>query len=159
MSKHSRMIERQQRKQILRVRIITSLVIMVLLLALGTAGIWWIGSQTAAVDESEPLPRRVSVEEARGLYDEGALLIDVRTEEEFQAAHIPESLSLPLEQLEEQMEFIPSSLDIIVVCRSGNRSAEGRDILLAAGFPRVASMEGGIVDWAEAGYPLEGEDL
>ena len=159
MSKHSRKIEKERRKQILRVRIITSLVVMVIFLALGTAGIWWIGSQTAAVSELEPLPLLVSVEEARGLYDEGALLIDVRAEEEFQAAHIPESLSLPLGQLEDQLEFIPSSLDIVVVCRSGNRSAEGRDILLDAGFPRVASMDGGIVDWAEAGYPLEGEDF
>lgn len=143
----------------MRVRIITSLIVMVIILALGTVGIWWIGRQIPTEAALEPLPPTISVEEALAFYDDGALLIDVRTEEEFQAFHIPESLSLPLDQLEDQMEFIPINLDLVVVCRSGNRSGEGRDILLDAGFPRVTSMEGGLVDWAQAGYPLEGDDL
>jgi len=42
-----------------------------------------------------------------------------------------------------------------VVCRSGNRSQEGRDILLEAGFEDVTSMAGGVLDWREAGYPVE----
>jgi len=159
MSKRSREQERENKKRIMRVRIITSLVVMVIILALGTVGIWWFGRQIPVDEVVDPLPPTVSVEEAFTLYNEDALLIDVRTDEEFQSLHIPESLSLPLDQLEEQMEFIPINLDLVVVCRSGNRSGEGRDLLLDAGFPRVTSMEGGLVEWVRAGYPLEGDDV
>ena len=43
-------------------------------------------------------------------------------------------------------------LSLVVVCRSGNRSAQGRDILLGAGLPSVTSMAGGMNEWAAAGY-------
>jgi len=42
-----------------------------------------------------------------------------------------------------------------VVCRSGNRSQQGRDILLAAGFMQVTSMDGGMNAWQTSGYPIE----
>ncbi|MFH2103457.1 MAG: rhodanese-like domain-containing protein [Chloroflexota bacterium] len=44
----------------------------------------------------------------------------------------------------------------IVVCRTGNHSQEGRDILLAAGFTNVNSMTGGVTEWSNLGYPIEG---
>jgi len=47
---------------------------------------------------------------------------------------------------------VPQDRQVVVVCRSGNRSAQGRDILLAAGYPSVTSMAGGMNDWTAAGY-------
>jgi rhodanese-related sulfurtransferase len=49
---------------------------------------------------------------------------------------------------------LPRDRPIVVVCRSGNRSQQGRDILLNAGFTQVVSMTGGLNQWRDAGYPI-----
>jgi len=159
MTRQKRQEQKKQQKRLMRIRITTSLVVMVAVLALAVVGIWWIGRQMTPAFEVEALPEQVSVEEAHQLYDEGALLIDVRTEEEYASFHIPETLSIPLDVLEDQLQYLPTNLDLVVVCRTGNRSADGREVLLEAGFLRVTSMDGGVIDWAEAGFPLEGNDV
>jgi rhodanese-related sulfurtransferase len=50
---------------------------------------------------------------------------------------------------------VPQDKDVVVVCRSGNRSQQGRDILVQAGFTRVTSMAGGVTDWRSQGLPVE----
>jgi rhodanese-related sulfurtransferase len=50
---------------------------------------------------------------------------------------------------------VPRDRQIVVVCRSGNRSQQGRDILLNAGFEQVTSMTGGLNEWRASGYPVE----
>jgi rhodanese-related sulfurtransferase len=50
---------------------------------------------------------------------------------------------------------VPRDKEIVVVCRSGNRSQQGRDILLDAGFAQVTSMTGGLNEWRAKGYPIE----
>ena len=54
-----------------------------------------------------------------------------------------------------RMSELPKDKDIVVVCRSGNRSKEGTTILRDAGFARVTCMTGGLQAWAAAGYPTE----
>ena len=49
---------------------------------------------------------------------------------------------------------LPKDQEIVVVCRSGNRSATGRDILLDAGFNQVTSMAGGMNEWAAKNYEI-----
>jgi rhodanese-related sulfurtransferase len=78
--------------------------------------------------------------------------LDVREPDEWEAFHIPGATLIPLGQLAARADELPSGREIIVVCRSGNRSAEGRDILLAAGFEQVTSLAGGMLDWQAAGY-------
>jgi rhodanese-related sulfurtransferase len=51
-------------------------------------------------------------------------------------------------------EFDPSQ-SVIAVCRSGKRSLSAASILIEAGFVEVKSMAGGMIDWAEAGHPVE----
>jgi rhodanese-related sulfurtransferase len=97
----------------------------------------------------------VSVAEAHQLYQEGTLFVDVRTQEEWDAFHAPNSIHIPLDQLENRYAELPTDEEIVVVCRSGNRSQTGRDILLDKGFDQVTSMSGGLKAWGEAGYPLE----
>jgi len=159
MTKRKRREQKREQQRLMRIRIMTSLAVMVAVVVLGLVGIWWIGHQADSAVDIEPLPVEISVEDAKAMYDDGALIVDVRTAQEYESFHIPETLSIPLDELEDQLEFIPMSLDIIMVCRTGNRSSEGRDILLEAGFPRVTSIQGGVVDWVEAGYPLEGVDV
>ena len=97
----------------------------------------------------------VSVDEAYELYPEDAFFVDVRTQEEWDDYHAPGTTLIPLDELPNRLAEIPQDQDIVVVCRSGNRSQEGRDILLKAGFERVTSMNGGLSAWRDAGYPIE----
>ena len=97
----------------------------------------------------------VSVAEAAALRDDGALVLDVREPDEWAAGHIPGATLIPLGELSSRAGELARSHRIVVVCRSGNRSAEGRDILLAAGFSAVTSLDGGMTDWAQAGMPME----
>lgn len=99
------------------------------------------------------LPSEVSVSEALAKRDSGAFILDVRQPEEWNEAHIPDSTLIPLSQLPDRIKELPKDQEIVVVCRSGNRSAQGRDILLKAGFTDVTSMAGGLNQWKAAGYP------
>jgi len=102
------------------------------------------------------LPNTVSVAEAAELRDSGAFILDVRTPEEWTEYHIPGSTRILLNELESRVAEVPRDQQVVVVCRSGNRSQEGRDILKAAGFTSVASMEGGLSEWRDQGLPTEG---
>ncbi len=99
------------------------------------------------------LPAEVSAAEALALREAGAFILDVRQPDEWAAVHIPDATLIPLGELASRVGEVPSDRQVVVVCRSGNRSAQGRDILLGAGLPAVTSMAGGMNDWAAAGYP------
>jgi rhodanese-related sulfurtransferase len=101
------------------------------------------------------LPDTVSIAEAAELRDSGAFILDVRTPEEWAEYHMPGSTLIPLYELESRAAEIPRDRQIVVVCRSGNRSQEGRDVLKAAGFTSVASMAGGLSEWRDQGLPTE----
>lgn len=96
--------------------------------------------------------KEISVEEAYQDFKNGEYILDVRQPEEFEAGHIPGSILIPLDVLETRLSELPKNEKIVVVCRSGNRSATGRDILLNAGFETVTSMAGGMNEWVKNGY-------
>lgn len=95
----------------------------------------------------------VSVEEAYRLYQDGTFVLDVRTPEEWNEFHAPNTTLIPLDELAARVNELPRDQPILVVCRSGNRSQEGRDILLRAGFD-ATSMNGGLNEWRDKGYPV-----
>lgn len=101
------------------------------------------------------LPKEISVEEAYNQYQGGAFVLDVRTQEEWNEFHAPNTTLIPLDQLPARISEVPQDREIVVVCRSGNRSQQGRDILLNAGFKQVTSMTGGLNEWRSKGYPIE----
>ena len=100
------------------------------------------------------LPAEVNVTYAAALRDAGAFVLDVREPDEWAAGHIPGAILIPLGQLEDRFGEVPRDRTIVTVCRSGNRSAEGRDILRQAGLTAVTSMDGGMNDWTAAGLPV-----
>lgn len=101
------------------------------------------------------LPSTISVDDAYSMYQEGAFVLDVRTVEEWNEYHAPGTTLIPLDELASRVDEVPRDRPIVVVCRSGNRSDEGRDILLKAGFTQVTSMDGGLNAWQAQGYPIE----
>jgi len=102
---------------------------------------------------SSPLPSEVSASEAFDRREAGAFILDVREPEEWEEGHIPGATLIPLGELEGRVDELPRDREIVVACRSGNRSKAGRDILVEAGFTQVTSMSGGLTGWKSAGYP------
>jgi len=100
---------------------------------------------------TDKLPREISVAEASTMRDSGAFILDVREPDEWNAGHIPGATLIPLGELASRVNEVPKDQEVVVVCRSGNRSQQGRDILLSAGFTQVTSMAGGLNQWSAAG--------
>jgi rhodanese-related sulfurtransferase len=94
----------------------------------------------------------VDVATAAAMQADGAFLLDVRQPDERAPRPYRGATLVPLGTSPRTAE-LPTDRRIVVVCRSGNRSAQGRDVLLAAGFPAVTSMAGGMNDWVAAGQP------
>lgn len=101
------------------------------------------------------LSAEVNADAAYQMVQDGAFMLDVRTQEEWDEYHAPMATLIPLDQLQARLNELPKDKEVLVVCRSGNRSQEGRDILLAAGF-NATSMAGGMKDWYAKGFPVEG---
>jgi len=93
------------------------------------------------------------VTEAVARRSAGAFILDVRQPEEWVEGHIPGSTLIPLGELQSRVGEIPRDKEIVVVCRSGNRSQTGRDILRRAGLTRATSMAGGLREWTAEGHP------
>jgi len=76
-------------------------------------------------------------------------IIDVREQSEFTGllGHIPGATLIPLEQLREHAASLSPEEPVIMVCRSGARSAQGVTILEKAGFTKVANLTGGMINW------------
>lgn len=100
------------------------------------------------------IPKEITVAEAVSRQEKGSLLLDVREPDEWAVAHVPGSTLIPLGELEARVAEVPRDREVVVVCRSGNRSKAGRDILLAAGYTQVSSMSGGLLAWKAKGHPI-----
>lgn len=124
-------------------------ILIVVLAAIGVAVV--LTSNPPATTSS--LPLEISVAQAAQMREQGAFVLDVRQPEEWNELHVPGATLIPLDQLPNRVSEVPKDQEILVICRSGNRSQAGRDILLQAGFEKVTSVSGGIIAWRNAGYP------
>jgi rhodanese-related sulfurtransferase len=97
----------------------------------------------------------VDVAEAARRLQSGALLVDVREPWEWEQQRIPEAILLPLAELPNRLDEIPTDREVLVHCRSGARSARAVAFLVAQGRSRVANVAGGIEAWSAAGLPVE----
>lgn len=85
---------------------------------------------------------------ARRVDADDVLLLDVREDDEWQAGHAPQAVHVPLGTL--AADQIPTTRPVVVVCRSGNRSAQATAALVAAGH-EAYNLNGGMRAWAAAG--------
>jgi rhodanese-related sulfurtransferase len=90
------------------------------------------------------LPAEVSVAQALEMKNEGAFILDVRQPEEWEQGHIEGATLIPLGDLPNRINELPKDQDIVVVCRSGNRSAQARDMVRHAGLANSNIMAGGM---------------
>ena len=100
--------------------------------------------------------REIGAREAR---ESDALLLDVRSDEEWRIAHIPGALHVPMSQVDARLpELVEDrARPNITYCATGNRSLRILPTLEALGYEDAVSMSGGIVAWRELGFPLETE--
>jgi rhodanese-related sulfurtransferase len=87
----------------------------------------------------------------------GAVVLDVREDEEWAAGRIPGALHIPIGELAVRQAEIPRGRPIVAVCRSGSRSAFVTEALLGAGY-EAANLAGGLEAWKGAGLPLDPPD-
>ncbi len=99
-------------------------------------------------------PQELSREEARKLIADGAQLVDVRAEHEWEAGRIEGAAHLPLDELDERAAELDEDRPVVVYCRGGTRSTMAAEVLSAAGYD-AAKLSEGIVGWEESGLPLE----
>jgi rhodanese-related sulfurtransferase len=110
------------------------------------------------VDDAKTRVRETDVPTVKARMDRGEkfLLIDVREESEYAKDHLPGAIHLGKGIIERDIEArVPEpNKEIILYCGGGFRSALAADNLQKMGYTNVISMDGGIRDWREKGFPL-----
>jgi rhodanese-related sulfurtransferase len=98
----------------------------------------------------------VDVETVASIKDDPeVVLIDVREPEEYAAGHIPDVTLMPMGEVPQRLNDIPTDKTVIAYCRSGNRSGQVMQFLQQQGYENVHNMEGGIIAWEQAGLPVK----
>jgi rhodanese-related sulfurtransferase len=128
--------------------------IVVIALVIGFVVYQGMQPQGSRAANTGSLPAEIGITQAAEKRDQGAFILDVRQPEEWQQFHIPGATLIPLGELPNRLNEVPKDRPVVVVCRTGRRSAEGRDILLNAGYPEVTSMAGGVTEWQAQGLPI-----
>lgn len=97
--------------------------------------------------------REVTAVELAELRRDGALVVDVRMPDEYEAGHVPGALLIPLPELPDRHLDIPGADTVYVICRSGARSMRACELLVGGGRDAV-NVAGGTLAWVEAGHTV-----
>jgi rhodanese-related sulfurtransferase len=110
------------------------------------------------VDDAKSRIKETTVDEVKARLDRGDkfLLVDVREDNEWEKDHLPGSVHMGKGIIERDVEQkVPDlNAEMILYCGGGYRSALAADNLQKMGYTRAISMDGGIREWREKGYPL-----
>ena len=112
-------------------------------------GIALLASQTTGITSLSPAQTQAKIQQ-------GAFLLDVRTQDEYDQSHLQGSTLIPLDKLSGQLIQLPKGKDIVVICHSGARSLSAAILLQQNGFKRVSYLNGGLIAWQAAGFPVQG---
>lgn len=121
-------------------------------------------SPADVVAKAKATIKECSVRDVHECLNAGTVLIDIRELAEYQRGHIPGAMYISRGLLEFEIlpalqkrgiDAAPDECDIVLYCGTGGRSALAAKSLDAMGFRNVKSMDGGIVAWAEAKFPLD----
>jgi rhodanese-related sulfurtransferase len=110
------------------------------------------------VEDAKKRVRETTVDDVKKMLDRGEKinLIDVREESEYGKDHLPGAVHLGKGVIERDVEqrYPDTATPLILYCGGGFRSALAADNLQKMGYTNVISMDGGIRDWRQKGYPL-----
>ena len=99
----------------------------------------------------------ITASDAYELINQGAYLLDVRENDEFQAGRSASAHHIRLSELPDVFDALPKEQTIVCVCRSGGRSARAAAFLAEQGFDTL-NLEGGMTAWHEAELPMVSDD-
>jgi rhodanese-related sulfurtransferase len=91
--------------------------------------------------------------EGKQRVDAGAMLLDVRNADEWEAGHVEGATWIPMNQLVDRQGELPTDREIVVMCKVGGRSARVAEALVGAGYD-AANVAGGAEAWQAAGFPI-----
>ena len=95
----------------------------------------------------------VDVAAAAQIVDGDAVILDVRSPQEFAAGHLPEAINIDVESADfaDRVAGLDESAEMLVYCQTGNRSGVATDEMADLGFTDMSDLQGGIEAWAAAG--------
>lgn len=116
-------------------------------------------SATSTPSEPTALAQRTDVDVATfaKAKEAGAVVVDVRTDEEWAEGHVPGAIHVPLQNLSPshpEIAKLAKDQPVYFICRSGGRSARAADQMASAGFQAV-NVQGGTMAWIAEGHPVE----
>ncbi len=135
---------------------IKKLTLLLLLFLLAACGGESAPAATTEEIDLATLPDTIDVQTAAALQErDDVVLIDVREQWEYDEGHIPGITLIPLSEFESRVAEIPKDKEVVLTCRSGNRSGQVYDYLDQLGYDNIHNMEGGILAWEAAGLEVE----
>lgn len=94
--------------------------------------------------------REIDVEELQELRAAGVPLIDVRQPDEYEEAHVPGAVLIPLGEVPDRLAELPTGDELLIICKSGGRSMKAAEFLGTQGIVAV-NVAGGTMAWIDAG--------
>ena len=104
-----------------------NIVILFLIVSIGLVGLY------------QNMNGQTNTKQLTELIQKGAYLVDVRTPQEFAEGHVDGSINIPLDQVQQQLSKFKGKKNVIVFCRSGNRSGQAKAILEQNGITNVTN--------------------
>lgn len=114
-----------------------------------------LAASLASVEPTVEIPE-VDPKQAAGMLARGAVAVDVREPGEWQAGHIGQAVHMPIGELGHRYLELDSDAKLVLICRSGARSAKAAEALRGAGYD-AHNLAGGMKAWVAAGQPIEPE--
>lgn len=102
------------------------------------------------------MAKEVTIDELEQAIAQGAHIVDVREQDEFDAGHVPHARHIPLNTVPDRMGEIPEGETVWLICQGGVRSMKAADYLEAQGYD-VVSVAGGTGSWIGAGKTVSFE--
>ena len=89
--------------------------------------------------------------------DKQVVLLDVRTVEEFEEAHIPNAINIPHKELEARLAELSGAKNtqVVIYCRSGRRAEVARQLLVKSGFNQLDHLSGDFNEWSSNNLPIK----
>jgi rhodanese-related sulfurtransferase len=109
--------------------------------------------------QTQTLVKEICPTSTRKAIERGALLVDVREQDEVDTLSydVNDLIHIPLSEFEDRFQEIPRDREIVMVCRSGARSLRAAAYLLHHGYENVVNMQFGIIRWVQKGFPTVGD--
>jgi rhodanese-related sulfurtransferase len=96
----------------------------------------------------------IDVDELEGHHSAGAVVIDVREPHEYDEAHVPGAVLIPMGEVQERVDDFRQTGPIYLICATGARSRRVAEFLETQGIEAI-NVAGGTMAWIDAGFPVD----